>query len=301
MNDMSRALARSITRASSRQSYLTIRHLADRDLVDDAFRAYSYFRWVDDVIDRALATRQARLDFIASQKELIDRGFADQDVSTREPEERIVVDLIAGRKAEHDSLRSYLTSMMAVMEFDAGRRGRLIGMAELQAYTGWLACGVMNAMDYFIDHDHPYPASPDRDLAVAAAHVVHMLRDTVEDVQAGYFNIPREILEAARISAGDVHNPAYRAWVRQRVELARGWFRVGKGYIGGLGSFRSRLAGYCYCARFEATLHKIECDRFVLREDYPCLRGLALVQGIPRWRDWPALLHPMPPKIAGAA
>lgn len=299
MDHSSRALARSITRASSRQSYFTIRYLADGDLVDDAFRAYAYFRWVDDVIDQNLTSRQARLDFIASQKDLICRGFAGQDMSTSVSEEKIVADLITGRKPEHDGLRSYLTNMMAVMEFDARRRGRLIGAAELQAYTGWLARGVMDGLDYFIDHSHPYPASPQRDLAVAAAHVVHMLRDTVEDVNAGYFNIPREMLDAAGISSHDMYSPAYRDWVRQRLELASAWFRMGKRYIGALGSFRSRLAGYAYCARFEAVLYRIKRDRFILREEYPSLRGAALAQGLPGWRDWPTLIRPNRPPLAG--
>ena len=47
----SAALARSITWASSKQSYLTARLLADRDLADDCLRAYAYFRWADDMID----------------------------------------------------------------------------------------------------------------------------------------------------------------------------------------------------------------------------------------------------------
>lgn len=299
MGDVSRALARSITRASSRQSYFTIHYLADRGLADDGYRAYAYFRWVDDIVDRVLSTRQARLDFIASQKLLIARAFAGQDLTPGGPEEEIVVDLIAGRKTDHDGLRSYLTNIMAVMEFDAGRRGRLIDSAELQAYTTRLACGVMDALDYFIDHGHPFPASPQRDLAVAAAHVVHMLRDTVEDVEAGYFNVPREILESAGISAYDVHAPAYRAWVRQRLDLAGAWFRTGKRYIGALGSFRSRLAGFGYCARFEATLYRIKRDRCILRDEYRSPRGLELAQGLPDWRDWPTLIrrHRLP--IAG--
>jgi phytoene/squalene synthetase len=293
MPDNSRALSRSITRASSRQTYYTILHLVDGDLIDDGFRAYAYFRWVDDVIDQALTTRRARLDFVASQKDLIRRGFAGEAVAGVGPEETIVVDLIAGRKAEHASLRSYLANMMAVMEFDAGRRGRLIGADELAGYTGWLARGVMDGLDYFIDHPYPYPASPARHLAVAAAHVVHMLRDTVEDSQAGYFNIPRETLEAGRISPDEVDSPVYRDWVRERVDLARGWFDAGKRYIGTLSSFRSRLAGYCYCARFELVLHRIQRDRFILQSEYAALPGLALIQGIPGWRDWPALAHPL--------
>ncbi len=44
-------LASSITKTASKQTYYTIRFLVDRDRVDDAYRAYAYFRWVDDVLE----------------------------------------------------------------------------------------------------------------------------------------------------------------------------------------------------------------------------------------------------------
>jgi hypothetical protein len=37
-------LAASITRNASKQTYYTIRYLVDDGLVDDAYRAYAYFR-----------------------------------------------------------------------------------------------------------------------------------------------------------------------------------------------------------------------------------------------------------------
>ena len=48
---MTPSLASSITKAASKQTYYTIRFLVDRERVDDAYRAYGYFRWVDDVLD----------------------------------------------------------------------------------------------------------------------------------------------------------------------------------------------------------------------------------------------------------
>ena len=42
--DASGALAQSITRAGSKQTYYTARLLVDRELVSDFYRAYAYFR-----------------------------------------------------------------------------------------------------------------------------------------------------------------------------------------------------------------------------------------------------------------
>ena len=48
---MTPTLASELTKAASKQTYYTIRLLADRERMQDAFRAYAYFRWVDDLLD----------------------------------------------------------------------------------------------------------------------------------------------------------------------------------------------------------------------------------------------------------
>ena len=49
-------LAAGITKSASKQTYYTIRFFVDRDLVNDAYRAYAYFRWVDDVLDEHIGS-----------------------------------------------------------------------------------------------------------------------------------------------------------------------------------------------------------------------------------------------------
>ena len=98
--------------------------------------------------------------------------------------------------------------MMLVMDFDTRRRGRLISQVELNEYTRWLAVAVTEALHYFIGHDCFTPHDEARYLAVSAAHITHMLRDTYADMRAGYFNIPREVLEANHIGPQDVLSPA---------------------------------------------------------------------------------------------
>ena len=80
-------LARSITWASSNQSYLTARLLADRDLADDCLRAYAYFRWADDMIDISLSVETERTAFIVRQKTLIDRLYRRERPAGLSPEE----------------------------------------------------------------------------------------------------------------------------------------------------------------------------------------------------------------------
>lgn len=261
-------LAQSITRAASKQTYYTIRFLVDRARVDDAYRAYGYFRWVDDVLDADAGSRSERKAFLERQKSLLDlcyRGAAPRDTNIQE---NMLVELVRGDREKNSGLQSYLRNMMLVMDFDTRRRGRLVSQVELNEYTRWLAIAVTEALHYFVGHEDFTPHDETRYLAVFASHITHMLRDTFDDVQAGYYNIPREVLEANHIGPQEVHSDAYRAWVRTRVELAREYFDAGKAYFGRVGNPRARLAGFAYIARFEWLLDTFERENYTLRPEY---------------------------------
>ena len=110
-----------------------------------------------------------------------------------------------------------------------------------------------------------------------SAHIIHMLRDTFDDLKAGYFNVPRGVLDADHLRPEDVQHPAYRRWVQGRIAAARRNFAEGKAYIRRMGCLRAQLAGYLYCARFEVVLHRIELDGYRLRAGYddpPLLRTM---------------------------
>ncbi len=258
-----------ITRAASKQAYYTIRFLADRSRRLDAFRAYAYFRWVDDQLDQRLTDPVDRLAFVERQQALVEncyRGTARGDLA---PEERMLADLIANDHEEQSGLQSYIRRMMTVMAFDAHRRGRPITERELAQYTLHLATAVTDALHYFIGHEHTPPCSEARYLPASAAHITHMLRDTFEDTAAGYFNVPRELLASSGIDVSDVTSRPYRDWVKGRVQLARGYFAAGAEYLDQVKSLRCRTAGYAYMARFIGLLDAIEREEYRLRPAYP--------------------------------
>lgn len=285
MSDDTAALARSITRASSKQSYYTACLLVDRDLVDDCCRAYGYFRWADDVVDTSTPVdaatpvdgatpadgatpRDQRILFIERQRDLIERLYRGERPGNLAPEERIIADLISNDRGENSGLRSFILNFLAIIEFDAHRWGQSISQRELTWYSNRLGKAVTDAIQYFVDNGHAYPTYGDHYLAATAAHITHMLRDMVPDVGEGYINIPGEYLEEHGIGPADVESAPFRAWVRDRVELARQYFRDGKSYIDGLEVLRCKIAARWYCARFEGILDTIERDGFVLRATY---------------------------------
>ncbi len=262
-------LAEAITRAASKQTYYTVRLLADRDRMDDAYRAYAYFRWVDDQLDEGGLSASERAAFARRQEGLIEQLYQGERPQNLTEEERMLADLVRSDQEPGSGLQSYIRHMMAVMAFDAERRGRLISEAELSSYTRSLATAVTEALHYFIGHRCGSPQNEMRYLAATGAHIAHMLRDALEDVEAGYINIPREVIECSGISPLDTQNPVYRAWVMHRVKLARSCFQAGHAYLDMVENARCRLAGYAYISRFESVLGAIERDDYRLRAAYP--------------------------------
>ncbi len=282
--------APSITKAASKQTYYTIRFLVDRDRVADAYRAYGYFRWVDDMLDSdsgpaaGLAEPSIgqgnkggasnRRVFLERQKSLLGGCYRGEFPRDANVQENMLVELIRHDREKNSGLQSYLRHMMMVMDFDAKRRGRVISQAELHEYTRALAIAVTDNMHHFIGHDDFAPRDETRYLAVAAAHIVHMIRDSYDDVRSGYFNIPREVLDANRIGPQDVDSAGYRAWVKSRVQLAREYFTAGRSYLARVQNNRCRLAGFAYTARFEWLLDTIEEEGYCPRAQYPERKSL---------------------------
>ncbi|HXD12190.1 MAG TPA: squalene/phytoene synthase family protein [Anaerolineales bacterium] len=280
------AIAPSITKAASKQTYYTIRFLADRKRIADAYRAYGYFRWVDDVIDEEAGAGVERIAFVHRQKSLLESCYRGEIPNDLCIEEWMLADLIHNDTKKDSGLQTYLRNMMDVMVFDAHRRGQVISQTELCNYSYMLAKAVTEAIYYFIGHDDIVPCRETRYMAVTAAHITHMLRDAMEDVENGYFNIPQEYLQARKISPQDVTSRAYREWVCGQVRLARGYFKLGRECTSQIRNLRCRLAVYAYTARFEWMLDTIEHDHYCLRSAYPERKSLRA--GL--WMTWHTLL-----------
>ena len=268
MRNTTTDLARSITWDGSKQTYYTARLMSDKDLINDFYRAYGYLRWADDIVDVSSQSRDEDISFMQRQGELVDRLYRGERPDDLVPEEEFIADLIWHDKGEDSKLQSFIRNFLSIIEFDAHRRGRLISQQELTWYMDRLGKAVTDGLQYFIGNGHPYPDSDNRYLAATAAHITHLLRDMLADIDDGFINIPREYLEEHNIGPEDVDSPHFRAWVRNQVEQARQYFHEGKLYLDELDVLRCKIVGYWYCARFEGVLDAIERDGYVLRVAY---------------------------------
>ena len=276
-------LAANITKSASKQTYYTIRLFVDRERVMDAYRAYGYFRWVDDVIDEAAGFGMEKIAFTNRQHSLLESLYSGETLpEVLCAEEMMLVDLIHKDSEKNSGLQIYLRNMMDVMIFDAKRRGQIISQAELFDYSAKLAKAVTEAMYYFIGHDDPSSFHEARYMSVTAAHLIHMLRDALEDAKMGYFNIPQEYLRTHGIFPQDITSQPYRDWVRGRVQLAREYFKLGRECTDRVKNLRCRMAGYAYTVRFEWMLSAIERDAYCLRSEYPDRKSLLTLL----WMGW---------------
>ena len=91
---MDPSLASRITRTASTQTYLTIRFLVDRSRVEDAFRAYAYFRWLDDLLDAEepagpkAAAQCVRVRLLERQQWLLERCLQGEPAARSVPRRR---------------------------------------------------------------------------------------------------------------------------------------------------------------------------------------------------------------------
>ena len=132
MTEASATLARSIVRDRSKQTYFTARLLVDRDLEDDFFRGYAYFRWADDVVDLVAGSQDERVTFIDRQRELIDALYRGERPEDLTPEEEMVADLISHDRGQDSGLQSFPSAHTATAA------GLAMGLAWLFPRGRWM-------------------------------------------------------------------------------------------------------------------------------------------------------------------
>src|SRR4030042_2520656 len=112
VNRMIPNLASQIMKAASKQTYYTIRFLVDRERVDDAYRAYAYFRWVDDILDSDSGSPAGRMAFLERQKILLECCYRGEFPIDIDIQENMLVELVQHDDEKNSGLQSYLRYMM---------------------------------------------------------------------------------------------------------------------------------------------------------------------------------------------
>ena len=258
------SLAKKITKSRSKTAVIIGNLLVDESLRHDFFKAYAYFRWIDEVVDESTISDEERIHFIERQEILL-KNLSEESLAPLCQEEELIIALI-NNSNKNTGLKSYIQNMFEIIKFDAYRKGRFITKDDLTWYSDCLGKAVVDGLQYFIGNGFPYFESGNRYLAAIAAHITHLLRDTIPDISNGYINIPREFMKTENINDLDINS--IKPWVKKRVDLARKYFQEGKEYISKIKVRRCQIAAYLYCAQFEKILNTIENDNYCLRSNY---------------------------------
>lgn len=261
-------LAREITKKSGLETYYIIKFLADKHKVNDAYKAYAYFRWLDDQIDENLKNRKDKQKFIKRQKTIIELSYRRKKPAIVHPQERMITELIENDSKPNSKLKSYIMNFFSIIAFDAGRKDKIIPEKKLNWYSETIGKAATDCILYFIGNNISYTESTDQYKAASAAHIVHSLRDLKHDLKTGYINIPKEFLEKNKSDITNISDYELIPWVKNRTGLAKRYFESGKKYIKKLPNPKCKLAAILYCLRFEPLIFIIEKDKYILRENY---------------------------------
>ena len=141
--DPRQSLAAAITKSASKQTYYTIRFFVDRQRVADAYRAYGYFRWVDDILDEQPGTQETKLALLHRQQALLEACYQREALLGLCAEGQVLAHLVAQDTEKNSGLQAYLRNMMAVMAFDARATwadhlpGRVVQLHEQPGCCGY--------------------------------------------------------------------------------------------------------------------------------------------------------------------
>ena len=268
--DNTAKLAKEITKSGSKQTYYIAKLLVDKEFISDFFRAYAYFRWIDDIIDDESISRKECETFTKRQRGIIEglyTGTTEKDLSLS-IEETMLLHAVLNDSKKSNGLRSFIENMFAIIEFDAYRKYTTITSEKYNWYTKTLAQSVTDGLQYFIGNKITYPESNSRLSAALGSHIIHLLRDTFEDVATGFFNIPTDYCCKYNLDYNNLDLSACKDWVKSQVDIAKELFINGKKYIKTMNNKRCRIAALWYCARFEGVLNRIERDDYMLRKHY---------------------------------
>jgi phytoene/squalene synthetase len=228
---------------------------------------------VDDLLDGETLTDTERNQFLLTQRQLLQSCLESRPSRTLSAEEWLLVDLKTGDLGQDPGLRIYLQDMMDVMAFDTLRRGKRIDTRQLTWYSRRLATAVTEAVYTFIGDRCLAPRAAERYAAADAAHIIHMLRDMHQDLDAGYINIPVDVIPGHEVNRSMLNGPIVKDWVRRRIELARDYFTIGENYLNSIQNRRCRMAGAWYATRFAGVMKAIEHEDYLLRDDYSDCKG----------------------------
>ncbi|MCB9359021.1 prolipoprotein diacylglyceryl transferase [Candidatus Woesearchaeota archaeon] len=159
------------------------------------FKLYTYFRWLDDIVDDPKISYKRKKDLLDEQKNLIAKVFSGNLSGARHPayEEKCLIDSIIKGSSNNDGFKKHVLEMIDTFYFDISRIGRQktqMTKKQFMEYSKKIGDAYAFAIQYYYDNNKKQD-----DLFFKFGHICHMIhiiRDYEDDKKNGISNLPKE-------------------------------------------------------------------------------------------------------------
>jgi phytoene/squalene synthetase len=206
------------------------------------YKAYGYFRWLDDIVDQAAIPRQQADEIIQRQSQLIAAWYEGRDSLQGQDTESLMKDVIQCNRPLGCPLRPMARGFLDALSWDVQRRYTIVEQEALDRYSQLLGCSYAHGLLF------GFGLSPVESryqtivyLGGVASHLSHMIRDYEEDRELGYINISREALRRFQIDLDESQSANVRRWKRSLARKACAMFREARKQRNTLPTARARI------------------------------------------------------------
>lgn len=250
-------------------TYRLLKLLYSQHVVSLFSLVYTYFRWLDDLIDLPSSTDKERQETIRRQKYLFTSFYSDEKQLPHDlnQQERMLQLVIKYDIRNGFCLQKYISQMIKALEFDVERRYQIVSKNVLNDYSRRLGQSYTGVFTIITVGDQ---LSPDVYAQLGqggvAAHLVHILRDLHEDISYGYYNFGKEDAKKYGMSINQISDAAIETWAYEVSKKAWVMFNAGFRGLKSVRSTRYHLLYNTIVAPYFFLLKKIESNNYKLNE-----------------------------------
>jgi hypothetical protein len=222
--------------------------------------AFAWLKRLDDLVDENPDAGRA-LEILAEHRELVARVYAGEPIGdVLDGPARFAVPFLVWDRGRGSRLRSGVERLLATMEFDTCRRGRVLDAATLAAHERELGATITCSLASLVAPTDTLPAE-----FVAVASIAYLRADALidlrHDLALGIINISREDLVRHAV-APDPAEPGLHAWVAEQAAVVLEHFERALALGRQLDRWSLRLLATLYLSTKRRGLR-----RFLARED----------------------------------
>lgn len=260
-------IARTITKENSPTSYGLSKLLLPSGTLPFYCLTYSYFRWLDDLIDAPNLSNSIMKNIVREQQQLVLKLYSGKRLFGMAPlnqYEQMLDSLIQYDMLHGCRLQIAIIDMLQALMFDAQRRYKIVCQSALDSYSLSLGRAYINAF-WALTSDSKFLDKNVYQVGFAA-YQTHILRDFYTDLSLGYFNVSEDELIKRGWSSRELSNTDISSWVKNVTHRAFESFQIGLSAVRRTPNTRFRFLCYMTSFKYLSILERIRRSNYCLSE-----------------------------------